>query len=371
LSVHSRSLLHDIDSNVIEQFDSIVAKFVGGKRINYSKGRSYRARYHAAVVSFNTKRPHYSLHKTIVGKSPLKIKQRFELRRRDKVQRQLTYAKIYKKKSDQVEDKDYGVFCERADMDPDVFEAAKSSFIKSLENNEEERKFFEENTKLQSGSGDWLRMRKKLLTASNFQKVCRRRRTTSCVNLVRDIIYSNQNLQTPSIKHGKHFEQTALRQLEKQLGVKILECGMFIDKEFQFLGATPDGLIENHTLVEIKCPFSAFNMKIEEAIDRKKINFWNKNDHSINKKHAWYYQIQGQLHVTKRKTCILAVWISGNDNFKIERIEQDINFWKLEMEPKLVQFYMECILPELVDPRHTRNMKIRDPPYIHPTSNKG
>jgi hypothetical protein len=34
------------------------------------------------------------------------------------------------------------------------------------------------------------------------------------------------------------------------------------------------------------------------------------------------------------------------------------------MEPKLVQFYMECILPELVDPRHTRNMKIRDPPYI-------
>jgi hypothetical protein len=34
------------------------------------------------------------------------------------------------------------------------------------------------------------------------------------------------------------------------------------------------------------------------------------------------------------------------------------------MEPKLVQFYIECILHELVDPRHTRNMKIRDPPYI-------
>jgi hypothetical protein len=64
-------------------------------------------------------------------------------------------------------------------------------------------------------------------------------------------------------------------------------------------------------------------MKAEEAIERKKINFWNKNDHSINKKYAWYYQIQGQLHVTKRKTCILAVWISGNDNLKIERIKQD------------------------------------------------
>jgi hypothetical protein len=147
------------------------------------------------------------------------------LRRRGKVKRQLTYAKIYKKKkkSDQTEDKDYGVFCQIADMDPDVSEAAKSSFIKSLEKNEEERRLLEENTKLQSGSGDWLRMRRKLLTASNFQKVCRRRRTTSCVNLVRDIIYSNQNLQIPSIKHGKQFEQSALRQLEKQLGVTILE----------------------------------------------------------------------------------------------------------------------------------------------------
>jgi hypothetical protein len=105
------------------------------------------------------------------------------LRRRGKVKRQLTYAKIYKKKkkSDQTEDKDYGVFCQIADMDPDVSEAAKSSFIKSLEKNEEERRLLEENTKLQSGSGDWLRMRRKLLTASNFQKACQRRRTTSCV----------------------------------------------------------------------------------------------------------------------------------------------------------------------------------------------
>jgi hypothetical protein len=42
-------------------------------------------------------------------------------------------------------------------------------------------------------------------------------------NKLCDIIYSNQNLQIPSIKHGKQFEQSALRQLEKQLGVTILE----------------------------------------------------------------------------------------------------------------------------------------------------
>lgn len=29
-----------------------------------------------------------------------------------------------------------------------------------------------------------------------------------------------------------------------------------------------------------------------------------------------------------------------------------------------VQFYEQCILPELLDPRQVRNMPIRDPKYI-------
>lgn len=45
-------------------------------------------------------------------------------------------------------------------------------------------------------------------------------------------------------------------------------------------------------------------------------------------------------------------------------IARDDQFWKEEMEPKLLQFYHHCMLPELVDPRHTRNMNIRDPFYI-------
>lgn len=34
------------------------------------------------------------------------------------------------------------------------------------------------------------------------------------------------------------------------------------------------------------------------------------------------------------------------------------------MFPKLKQFYFNCLLPELVDPRYPRSMEIRNPNYI-------
>jgi len=34
------------------------------------------------------------------------------------------------------------------------------------------------------------------------------------------------------------------------------------------------------------------------------------------------------------------------------------------MVNKLVQFYEQCVLPELLNPRHERNMSIRNPEYI-------
>lgn len=34
------------------------------------------------------------------------------------------------------------------------------------------------------------------------------------------------------------------------------------------------------------------------------------------------------------------------------------------MVDKLIKFYEDCVLPELLDPRRERNMPIRDPEYI-------
>ena len=82
----------------------------------------------------------------------------------------------------------------------------------------------------------------------------------------------------------------------------------------------------------------------------------------MNKAHYYFYQVQGQLHITDRKYCIFCLWTpKGLKSIKVER---DDAFWKTEMEPKLVQFYLECMLPELIDSRHNRCMPIREPQFI-------
>jgi hypothetical protein len=57
LSIGAKSLIRDLDSNPAEQLNSLVAKYVGGKRINYSLGDSYamRCSMAVAVVQYNNK----------------------------------------------------------------------------------------------------------------------------------------------------------------------------------------------------------------------------------------------------------------------------------------------------------------------------
>lgn len=54
----------------------------------------------------------------------------------------------------------------------------------------------------------------------------------------------------------------------------IHKCGLFVDEELFYLGASPDGIYEGG-LVEVKCPISVFNMDAEAAIKQKKLKFWN------------------------------------------------------------------------------------------------
>src|SRR5204863_436671 len=70
VSRHSRSLLTDVTSNYVEHFNSIVAKFIGGKRINFATRGSYQSRCSAAVVQHNSGLAHYKLHKHLYDASP-------------------------------------------------------------------------------------------------------------------------------------------------------------------------------------------------------------------------------------------------------------------------------------------------------------
>jgi len=171
---------------------------------------------------------------------------------------------------------------------------------------------------------------------------------------------------TAAMEYGKLNEQTAIMALEKKLNLKIVKCGIFVDEEYPYLGATPDGLIGDDGIVEVKCPSSSQHLTPEEGIIEEKITFWTleKNGEigNINKKHNWYFQVQGQLHVCKKSYCQFAVWTPKG--MKIEKIKRDEELWKNTMVEKLRYFYINCLLPELAGSRFLRSMPIRNPKEI-------
>lgn len=102
------------------------------------------------------------------------------------------------------------------------------------------------------------------------------------------------------------------------------------------------------------------------------------NDLILKKTHVYYYQVQGQLHITHRKCCHFIVWTPKGKlnvfffflisviiilcihviiNFCIsigicvDKIERDDTFWKNKMEVMLLEFYLNHMLPEIINSR--------------------
>lgn len=371
LARNSRSLLQNVDSNVVESLNGIIAKLIGGKRINFAMSRSYQGRVAAATVMKNTKRPLYKLHKTLLQYSPGKKwpSSKLEIQRQNKQMRQnelrsKTYRTKLKFQSDYF-DPSYGEKSQKPDMTTEQFDDEKKNIFQLLKEMAANRDVIEKETVGQSASSKWLEYRRHLITASNFGRIICLRADTGCESVVKSLLYSS-NVDCKAMEYGREHEKEAKLQLETVLGVSISECGLFIDTKHHFLGATPDGLIGNDTLVEIKCPISAANITPEEGIRQRKITLWKKNKVKdiieINTHHKYYYQIQGQLHVTGRTFGIIAYWTKKG--IKYETIKKDDQFWENNMFPKLQTFFSNCLLPELVDPRHSRSMPIRNPNYI-------
>lgn len=147
------------------------------------------------------------------------------------------------------------------------------------------------------------------------------------------------------------------------MGIAISKCGIFINKKWPYLGASPDGIVSDGAVLEIKCPYTARDMKIEEAITAKIITFltFKNNQFDINKNHDYYYQVQGQLNICEKSHGYFATWTTKD--MVIITIQRDVQFFE-NMVGKLKLFYHECLLPEIIDPRHKRNRDILDPDYI-------
>lgn len=133
---------------------------------------------------------------------------------------------------------------------------------------------------------------------------------------------------------GSHHEEGAEFEYTLLTGRTVTECGFFEYEDW--LGASPDGLLGDGGVLEIKCPFGIRN---DEAPTFKRIK----------EELPYYYaQVQIEMLCTDRSYCHFYQWTPhGEDLQTINACEE----WRAENIPLLKMFYEDFLL-ELKNGEH-------------------
>lgn len=151
---------------------------------------------------------------------------------------------------------------------------------------------------MQQGSDEWLKARAGKFTASRFadlMAVTKSGPSASRQNLITTLAleritgepvltYANEAMQ-----RGTELEPVARAAYEALTGEWVDLVGFVQDDRWPYVGVSPDGLIGDDGLIEIKCPFS--QAKHLEALRR--------GAHAV----EYRWQVQGQMWITGRQWC--------------------------------------------------------------------
>ena len=170
---------------------------------------------------------------------------------------------------------------------------------------------------------DWYNIRKGKMTASNAETIIANGKglETYIYNLMAEYHSSaeKENYINADMQRGIDLEPEARLEFEFYTNLDVQEVG-FIEHN-EFIGVSPDGLIGNDGLIEIKCPNDSIYFKLLL---------------SNNIKPEYIAQMQMQMYVTDRQYCY---FVSYNPNFekslyikKINRDEEMIDKLKKGLE---------------------------------------
>ncbi|KAF2886398.1 hypothetical protein ILUMI_19775 [Ignelater luminosus] len=148
-----------------------------------------------------------------------------------------------------VNNADYGENAEEVGLTEDEVRSAKEKIFSELK--PEDVDLVRQQALGQHDNVNWFEARRNRLTASWFGQVCIRRDATPCHNLVKNILYGSRNL-TAAIMYERLYEKVAIHEYKKKYNVDVSPCGFVISREYPYLGASPDGLINDDGLLEVK-----------------------------------------------------------------------------------------------------------------------
>jgi hypothetical protein len=193
---------------------------------------------------------------------------------------------------------------------------------------------------VQQGSPDWLLMRKGRITMSNLGKIVGHAPYANYEPEELAMILKGEKKEefTPEaiarMKIGNDYEDKIRKHLAKVLGVEIKETGFAIWKKNNNFGASLDGVIDDETGVEIKCPAKMYG-PIKKYMQKS-----NPDPDDIS--HIWlsqYDQIIGNGVITGRKYMIFCVYAHEEKSFFYQKVKVDYDYWNNFLYPTALNFF--------------------------------
>ena len=221
------------------------------------------------------------------------------------------------------------------------------------------------DTILQSSNEKWVAERWGRITASDSKVVNNMGKNyfrgkllfNQWSNYIKRKLWSVDRVLTVDMMYGITEEPAARKMYSQVKNVNVVESGLWVNKKYPHLGASPDGLIIKDNklfgIIEIKCLKILKTRTIHDMItdiENKQLTLKNHcfmlkdGVISINKCHGYYYQMQQQLLVTEAEFCDLVLHTSLGEPF-IERVFLEPTI-RDNIVKNTLEFWQKIYLPE-------------------------
>ena len=161
------------------------------------------------------------------------------------------------------------------------------------------------------GTPAWFRARQGKLTASRFGAAAGVCPYTSRQKALRQVLEVEKFEGNPACTWGTQNEKNAVKDYMIRTGNVVRTTGLHTHPHHDWLAGSPDGLVGDEGMIEVKCPF--YNMTPHTTIPR-----------------TYYCQMNGLMEILDREWCDYVSWTPTK--MKIYRVYRDRELFQALMD---------------------------------------
>lgn len=137
----------------------------------------------------------------------------------------------------------------------------------------------------------WFLARRGRLTASNFGSVLKAKRITP--SLIKRLLGEYDLSRVKAVQWGVNNEEEAVKAFTLKTGLAVKGTGIWFHSS-GILGASPDGIIDEGTVLEVKCPYTERNLTVAEAVESATFcleKCRSGQGYALKKDHVYWHQV--------------------------------------------------------------------------------